>query len=87
MQYYRCKCGKREAWGGMPPYPCTSCADCGTTLDTGPDRHRESRPHELRPTEVETDAGVAFLHRCTWCGETKKQIEAAGEKWIFQAAS
>jgi len=48
MQYYRCKCGKREFWGsGMVPAPCDGCDECGTTLTQNLDNHETPRAHQL----------------------------------------
>lgn len=74
MRYYRCKCGKRTAWGSMPPYPCSGCPDCGTTLDESPDSHRAPTPHEFIETPVETDNGPQPLTRCRWCHRTKAEL-------------
>lgn len=47
MQYYRCKCGKSESWGSMPPRKCDGCPTCNTTLAPHPDYHKEPDPHEF----------------------------------------
>ena len=46
MQYYRCKCGKREAWSSMGVRDCQGCSECGTTLAQHPDYHKDTAPHE-----------------------------------------
>lgn len=76
MQYRRCKCGKSEAWGSMPPPRCAGCPECGTNFALGPDAHKPPEPHEFKETKVDTDDGKGVLTICLWCGETKKEIEA-----------
>lgn len=75
MKYYRCKCGKREAWGSMPPGRCVSCQDCGTTLDTSPDQHTAPRPHNFSESTVRTDEGLKTITTCSGCMKPKWQIE------------
>lgn len=75
MRYYRCKCGKRESWGSMPPDQCQGCPDCKTTLDEHPSSHRAPAPHEFVATDVETDAGPQPLTRCRWCHRTRAELE------------
>jgi hypothetical protein len=69
MRYYRCKCGKREAWGSDSPRSCRGCSECGTTLVTHPDLHREPAPHDW---EEEWTVGAKSgwrgkVRRCTRC--------------------
>ena len=78
MQYYRCACGHAEAWGSMPPYPCSGCADCGTTLDQHPQDHRTPEPHDFVPYPVETAEGDKTISRCRWCHRTRKEVETHG---------
>lgn len=47
MKYYRCKCGKHQAYGSMPPAKCEGCPECNTTLETHSDFHRQPEPHEF----------------------------------------
>lgn len=75
MMYYRCKCGFSTAWGSMPPYQCDRCPKCGSDLASHPDHHREPKPHDMQPTEVQTDAGPATLSRCRFCHRTQAQID------------
>ena len=76
MQYYRCKCGKAEAWGSMPPYQCSSCKHCGSDLAQAPDLHRDPVPHDFSHVEqVRTDEGPKPLTRCKYCHHTKEEIE------------
>lgn len=75
MQYYRCRCGKREAWGSMGPAACSGCKDCGTTLDMTPELHRTPEPHDFEAHPVETDQGGATLSRCRHCHRKKAQLE------------
>lgn len=75
MMYYRCKCGKCEAWGSMPPNPCDGCDDCGTNLSAHPDFHSPPEPHNPNTQMVETDEGMKPLTRCLWCGKKLQGIE------------
>jgi hypothetical protein len=76
MQYYRCKCGAREAWGSMPPYRCTKCEKCGSDLATDPGLHDEPVPHDFSAVKtVETDQGTATITRCRLCLRTLHEIE------------
>jgi hypothetical protein len=79
MQYYRCKCGFREAWGSMPPNRCSGCKKCGTNLATHPDAHTIPLPHAFYETLVETNEGLKPLDRCKYCYRTRKQIEEEDE--------
>jgi len=63
----------------MGVFPCDRCRECGSNLATGPDLHEEPRPHQMIATKVETDSGEGTLTRCTWCGKTRKKIEALGD--------
>jgi len=74
MIYYRCKCGKQEAWGSMPPNQCDGCSECGTTLDTHPELHRTPTPHDFVATNVATDEGPKPLSRCRYCHRTKAEL-------------
>lgn len=78
MQYYRCKCGNREAYGSMPPYACDKCEKCGSDLSLHPDYHQEPKPHDFSAVEnVQTDQGAATITRCRYCSRTREQIERA----------
>lgn len=80
MRYYRCRCGKEEAWTTIGVTACNWCAACGTTLAESPEGHSEVRtPHRLEATTVRTDEGDATLSRCKWCGRTRADLEKAGE--------
>lgn len=91
MRYYRCKCGKSEAWGSMGPYQCSRCSVCGSDLAEGPESHRPPRAHQMlaRPVNAQTDTGLVVageLTECIWCQQTKAEIEARGEPMeIFNA--
>jgi hypothetical protein len=82
MQYYRFKCGEHEMWGSMGPRPCDGCSKCGTTLTQDPAFHTTPEPHEFIPTDVETDAGKAVLHRCKWCLKTRAELGLEPEESI-----
>ncbi len=75
MQYYRCKCGKMESWGSMPPNRCQGCPDCGTNLSTHPDHHPPA-DHNWSANKVQTDDGPATLTVCSWCGIAKVDTDA-----------
>lgn len=92
MRYYRCKCGERQSWGSMPPYPCQKCPACGSDLAESPDLHREPQDHDWRTQQVETDNGPQPITRCSWCGTRKpamdaaalqKQVDAWNATWII----
>jgi len=87
MQYYRCKCGKGYAYTSMGVFPCARCRHCGSDYAQHPDNHREPKPHLLMPHDVETDEGIATLHRCQWCGARKAEIEAKGEPFEYEEAT
>lgn len=75
MVYYRCKCGNHEAWTSMGVNPCCKCLKCGSNLATSPGSHEDPKPHDFRPTKVETNEGTSYLDRCFWCTKTRKQVE------------
>lgn len=79
MKFYRCKCGAREAYGSMSPYPCSGCEKCGTTLEQHPDDHRIPKPHDWQTELVETDEGKKPRTRCSWCGVKKPSGAAPSE--------
>lgn len=82
MQYYRCKCGKCEAWGSMPPYACSGCGDCGTTLDTHAEMHSMPKPHDFSEVEhIKVDQGEVTITRCRLCLRTRDEIE---KEWSSQ---
>jgi len=70
MKYWKCKCGKCEAFGSDSPPPCISCSDCGTDY-TG----NKPIEHLWSIEQVETDEGLKPLSRCRYCYKTKGQIE------------
>ena len=73
MQYYRCKCGQRESYGSMAPFPCQGCESCGTTLETSVSDHRAPQEHKWVGEKVDTDEGPKWLTRCAWCGVKRPQ--------------
>jgi len=76
MLYYRCKCGKHEAWGSDSPPLCAKCDECGTSLATGPKGHVEPKDHDFSMvTQVKTDEGLKPLTRCKYCYRTRDEIE------------
>lgn len=78
MQYYRCRCGKCEAWGSDPPALCSGCPDCGSDLSGSPNTHREPKAHEFSSVEsLVTDQGNATITRCCYCHKTRREIEKA----------
>lgn len=88
MIYYRCKCGKLEAWmSGMVPNPCGSyCFDCNTVLATNPDNHEGiPQPHDFSYKEkVDTDEGVKTNTRCKYCLLTVKQAQEQCEHQVVE---
>ena len=77
MKYYRCKCGKSESWGSLPPRPCEGCEECNTTLASHPDYHRSPDDHTFVETKVKIDGGHGILTRCQYCHKTKDEIMGA----------
>lgn len=77
MLYYRCKCGRHQAYGSMPPWPCTVCLKCGSNLATGPTAHHEPKQHVFIPVPVETNEGTRHLDRCQYCQRTRAEIQAS----------
>ena len=76
MKYYRCKCGKWEAWSTLGVVPCDWCEDCQTGPAEYPGRHPAERtPHRMVRHQVMTDAGASFLSRCQWCGRQQADLE------------
>lgn len=65
MQYYRCKCGKSESWGSMPPKKCTSCPICNTTLARDPEGHRKPSEHNF-VTKYDENTGEPY-EVCSRC--------------------
>ena len=70
MKYYRCKCGKAEAWGSMHPVNCVGCTECNTTLELAPDRHRTPEGHRWE-SKYDEDTGELY-QRCAKCGARKE---------------
>ena len=70
MQVYRCQCGRRQAFGSMPPPQCLECEHCQTRLTPFAGNYTRARPHRWQIETVETDDGQKQLTRCTWCGVT-----------------
>jgi hypothetical protein len=78
MQHYRCRCGKCTAFGSMPPYKCSGCDECNTTLEQHPDHHTVPEPHEYK-TQYNQNTGEPY-ERCNWCMRTKNEIEKRKSK-------
>lgn len=70
MQYYRCKCGKKEAIGSMSPSPCQGCEICNTTLASNPSFHNEPIPHKWK-LRYNQETGEPEHYICIVCSETK----------------
>ena len=72
MQYYSCKCGKREFWGsGMISRNCEVCNECGTTMMKDLDgNYKPSEPHEYI-TNYNQNTGKPY-QTCKKCYERKK---------------
>lgn len=75
MRYYRCKCGRTESFGSMPPARCFGCKECRTRPALAGVEPWALEPHNYVTEMVETDAGEAPLTRCRWCGRSKRFIE------------
>ncbi len=76
MQYYRCKCGKHESIGSMPPSRCHGCEDCGTNLALGPEQHIPPYEHEFTSTiEQRSNEGPIDVKVCCYCYRTPWEIE------------
>lgn len=73
MQYYRCKCGYKTAWGSMPCSDCQGCDKCNTTLETHPDMHQELKPHDFIE-KFDENTGKPYK-RCRICMYSDKEIE------------
>lgn len=73
MTYYRCKCGNREAWGSMPPAPCTRCNVCGSDLAMSPQMHFEPKPHDY-VTRYDEATGKP-VEVCRMCWRRKEELE------------
>lgn len=77
MQYYRCKCGKMEAWGSMPPDQCHGCKECGTNLALDPYSHHPPEPHEFTATvEQWGEHGPVQIPVCRYCHQPKWAIDS-----------
>ncbi|MCK9281419.1 MAG: hypothetical protein M0P71_12410 [Melioribacteraceae bacterium] len=49
MQYYKCKCGKHEAWNsGEALQDCEGCEDCKTTYAQSATGHKPLIPHDFK---------------------------------------
>lgn len=76
MQYYRCKCGKREAWSSMGVTQCQGCPECGTNLTQHPDDHKDPLPHDYSShIEQMGPAGPIQVPVCRYCHKTQWEIE------------
>jgi hypothetical protein len=77
MMYYRCKCGREESMGSMPPRRCRGCSECGTNLSPSPTLHRDPEPHDFTSVEeVATDKGAFTITKCRMCRRTKAEVAA-----------
>jgi hypothetical protein len=74
MQYWRCKCGKREVYeSGMSPQACEVCSVCGSTFSQSPSTHPEPIPHDWI-TKYDQDTGKPFK-MCRRCGYSERTIK------------
>lgn len=72
MIYFKCKCGKMEFFGsGMMPNDCDGCTECGTTLATSPEGHKEIAPHEWI-IKYDENTGKPY-RRCKKCYQKEKE--------------
>lgn len=72
MQYYRCRCGKKEALASYPPASCEGCRDCNSTLELHSSMHRVPRPHEWVARYDNLTGKRYFL--CKWCHERSEDL-------------
>lgn len=84
MRYYRCKCGKAESWGSMPPKKCQGCSECNTTLELHPDHHRTPDPHEFVTRYDETTGEPYQICKRCWA---KPKEPPAPDNADWQAAN
>ena len=70
MQYFRCKCGKREMWttDGAGP-PCRGCEECGTTFAQSEHGHQVLQPHppERVVQRYSDETGAPTFRLCLDC--------------------
>lgn len=71
MQYYRCKCGKKELVGSYGPSDCEGCSECNTTLAQHPDYHDIPKEHEWY-TMYDQNTGLPY-ERCKKCSAKKEK--------------
>ena len=65
MQYYRCKCGKTEAWdSGLGNPACAGCNECGTTLVQHPGEHKPREPHTIIIKYKDDGTPFEWCERC-----------------------
>jgi len=77
MRFYRCRCGKAEAFGSMSPARCIGCGKCGTTLELAPSLHRAPDPHEwVKRFDEETGKPCEI---CDWCSRRKTVVEEVSD--------
>lgn len=77
MRYYRCECGKSEAWSSMGVARCRGCPDCGRTLEEHPDDHRPPSPHDWREEwRIDRTTGERWqVRECNRC-HREERVEA-----------
>ena len=84
MMYSRCKCGKSTSvHSGYPDPPCHVCPECGSTLASHPDQHKEPQPHKWEQ-RYDPATGEPTLRRCRVCREKdhlvgQAEVEAKGQ--------
>jgi hypothetical protein len=61
MNTAKCKCGKKQAWGEMPP--CAICEECGTA--PGYSTVAEPTPHRFKK-QFDQNTGEPYM-RCFTC--------------------
>ena len=86
MRYYRCKCGKREAWSSHGVRSCNGCRECNTTLEEAPGLHTAPEQHELIK-QFDQNTGAPARPICLNCcrdfssEDAQKEVEAGRAKW------
>ena len=75
--FYRCRCGRSQSWGSMPPARCAWCIDCQSTLASHPDAHGEREPHDygLEESAAEAAERLGDKPRCRWCYRTPLEVQ------------
>jgi hypothetical protein len=74
VPYYRCRCGKMEAWGLKPPV-CEICPECKSTLVVPGEQSLPGLQHKFAERWVQTPDGRRCLLVCVHCSRSRSNIE------------